>query len=872
MLAMLFISGLTGAYAQTGKPTTGSVSGKVTDGGNSPVGYATVTLLKPDSSVVNGDLTKDDGTFNLSPTGTGSFLLRVESMGFSRKIISVQIADNDPDKKLGKIKLSETENKLGEVSVVAEKNVMELKVDKKVFNVEKNTTTSGGSATDVLQNVPAVSVSADGTVSLRGKADVTILIDGKPSTLLGADVTSALQSLPASSIESVEVITNPSAKYDAQGTTGIINIITKKDGRMGLNGNATLGVGTNKKYNGNLGLNARKGKWNTFLNSSFRLNNTYNNITTDRYDKVAIGGEYRDYFTYETSPRNFDGFFNTLGATFDPDKYNSITATANINKMMFGYRDYSDYYVKNRATGDTLAYQERDTDFGVYLFSYSSSLDYKRKFKKKDEELSVDATYARTDVWRKQQFLTNNTPEDTARRNTITSSAPANGWNSSLNVWADYVNPLFTKNGKLGLGFKSQVFWFVSKSDAYLHYGDEPANVKHVDSSLLTDFEYRQQTHAAYVNWSDQLGKFSYQAGLRFEDAIYDGSGKVPTDTTFHNSFANFFPSAFVSYQLENQQSVYLNYSRRVNRPGFMQLMPFKDYSNPGTVSMGNPNLIPEFVNTFEFSYNKQDKKGNNSILSAYYTQTNNITQRVPRIITLEDTTLGLVNDTGKLLSQPVNITSGTTYGLEATGHLQILPIWDATVSLNFFQNELKVGNIDTAYRRYLTDNSGYSYFAKVNTTVKLPKNFSLQFNANYESPKVIAQGYLKESYWLDIAIRKNLLKNKATIVLNCSDVFNTRVFLTNYDLTSYSGTINREKETRILNLTFTYRFGKSDLGKTGSKAARPEKPMEKKPKIEKPSGEDREKNLKDSDDNDQGGGGGGGQGGQKREGRGGGS
>lgn len=228
LLAMLFISGLTGVYAQTGKPTTGSVSGKVTDGGNSPVGYATVTLLKNDSSVVNGDLTKDDGTFRISPTGTGSFLLRIESMGFSRKIISVQIADNDPDKKLGKIKLSETENKLGEVSVVGEKNVMELKVDKKVFNVEKNTTTSGGSATDVLQNVPAVSVSADGTVSLRGKADVTILIDGKPSTLLGADVTSALQSLPASSIESVEVITNPSAKYDAQGTTGIINIITKK--------------------------------------------------------------------------------------------------------------------------------------------------------------------------------------------------------------------------------------------------------------------------------------------------------------------------------------------------------------------------------------------------------------------------------------------------------------------------------------------------------------------------------------------------------------------------------------------------------------------------------------------------------------------
>ncbi|MCD6013509.1 MAG: TonB-dependent receptor [Flavipsychrobacter sp.] len=861
LLLILFMCGMAKAYSQTGKPTSGSVSGKVTDAKNNAVGYATVTLLKMDSAVVNGDLTKEDGTFSISPTGTGSFLLRIESIGFTKKIISIEVPENDQDKRLGKIKLSEAENALKEVSITGEKNVMELRVDKKVFNVDKNITTAGGSATDVLQNVPAVSVGADGTVSLRGKSDVTILIDGKPSTLLGSDVTSALQSLPAGSIESVEVITNPSAKYDAQGTTGIINIITKKDARLGLNGSVTLGAGTNEKYNGNLGLNLRKGKWNTFLNSSFRLNNTYNNITTDRKDKDAAE---RNYLTTEHSPRNFDGFFNTIGVTYDPDKYNSITITENINKMMFGYRDYSHYYVMDSPT--TLSHQDRYTDFGAYLFSFSSAIDYKHKFKKKDEELNIDGTFAHTDFTRKQYFRTIDSPV-ASRGDTTISNAPANGWNNSLNIWADYTNPLFTKNGKLGLGFKSQLYWFSSHCDEpTLEYKNDTFDIIRVDSGLLTSFDYIQQIHAAYVNWSDQVGKFSYQAGLRFEDAIYDGTARIPRDTSFHNSFANFFPSAFVSYQLANQQSVYLNYSRRVNRPHFMQMLPFKDYSNPGTVSMGNPNLIPEFVNAFEFSYNRSDNKGNNIILSAYYNQTANITQRVPRIITAKDSTIGLINDTTKLLSQPVNITSGATYGLEATGHLQFTSFWDATINLNFFQNDLKIGNIDTAYRRYMTDNSGYSYFGKVNTTVKLPKNFSVQVNANYESPKVIAQGNLKESYWVDVAIKKNILKNKATITLNCSDVFNTRVFVTYYHLTSYSGTINREKETRILNLSFNYRFGKQDLGKSPAKGPKPEKPTEKKNRIEKPSGEDREKNLKDNDGDDQGGGGGQG-GGQRRQG-----
>jgi len=834
----------------------GSLTGKLVDAKNKPVSYATVTLIRMDSTVVNGDLTKDDGSFNIAPTGIGNFLLRIESIGIAAKTITVQIPTNKPDKDLGSVKVVTTETSLGEVSVVGEKPIMELKVDKKVFNVEKNTTTAGGSAADVLQNVPSVSVDADGNVSLRGKSDVTILIDGKPSTLLGTDPASALQSLPAASIESVEVITNPSAKYDAQGTSGIINIVTKKDGRFGINGNVTLGAGTRDKYNGNLGLNLKKGKWNVFLNSSVRLNSSYNNITTDI--------DYHSYssHTYEHAPRHFNGNFNSIGATYDANKYNSITLTENVNIMNFGFKDQSDYNVKD-SVGTNIYNLNKNSDGGGGPVSTSTSLDYKKKFRKKDEELSVDGTFAYTSFQRSSNYQTMaDSPFATHPLYGYpnSESAPGLGTNSTLNLWADYTDPLFTKNGRLGLGFKSQFYWFTSHNTPTITYPDIDSSG--IDNTLLARYNYNQQIHAGYVNWNDQLGKFSYQVGLRVEDAVYHGTGSIPNDTSLHNSFFNLFPSAFISYQLNDQQSIYLNYSRRTNRPGFFELLPFIDASNPSTIRTGNPGLIPEFINNVEFSYSKSDKKGNNFILSAYYNYTQNLIERVTIPITAKDYPY-LAAYTGQQLSIPFNLASGTTYGLEGTGHIQILPIWDATLNVNFFENQLIINKSDTANSKYLQNNSGFTWFGKINTNVKLPGGFSLQLNGNYESPKVIAQGTLKDTYWIDAAIKKNLWKNKATIVVNCSDIFKTHRYITTYNLLVYDETIDRVKETRVGNLTFTYRFGKTDVGKGAAGTKRAKATDANKPQI--PTDEDREKQMKQGDDDNGGGGqGGGGNGGGK--------
>jgi len=849
------------------KTQIGRVLGKLVDAQKKPVSYATVTLLRTDSSVVNGDLTKDDGSFSISPTGTGNFILKIDAIGMKSKSVPVAVTADAPIKDIGSITVGAGTTNLKGVTVVGEKPLMQMSVDKKVFNVEQNITTAGGSATDVLSNVPSVSVDVDGNVSLRNNSNVTVLIDGKPSTLLGTDQASALQSLPASSIESVEVITNPSAKYDAQGTTGIINIITKKNTKFGINGNVTLGAATGDKYNGALGLSVKKGKWNVYLNSSFRLNDNYNNTTSDRYNHISYVDAHGNpvsndssYHTYEHAQRHFDGSFNSVGATYNFNKNSSITLTQNVNIMSFGYVDSSNYlsYGSHDETSGLSTLQRRFSSAGGGPQSYSSALDYTTKFKKEGEELNVDATYAFTNYTRTLNFLTGiNSPS--GYDGPIYESAPATGGTNSFNAWADYTDPLFTKNGKLGLGFKSQFYSFTSSNNPII---DSPNGQSYTDYSLLNKYNYSQQIHAAYANWNDQQGKFTYQAGLRMEYSEYSGTDEVLSTSKYTNSFLNLFPSAFISYQLPNQQSIYLNYSRRTNRPSFFQLLPFKDVSNPGLVSEGNPDLIPEFIHHVEFSYNKQTSSGANFLLSAYYQYTQNLIERITYPI---DTGVYA----GSLFTQPQNLAQGTTYGLEATGHMQILPIWDATVDLNFFQNVINIGNVDSTISKYISDQAGFSWFGKINTNLKLPGGFTLQINGNYESPKVIAQGTMKEIWWVDAALRKNLWNNKATIVANVSDIFNTRKYTTLYNLPTYDETYYRDRETRVGTLTFTYRFGST--GNNATKG-RGKQNMNNNNKPQTP--EERENNLKQGDDNsgDQGMGGGGNSGGNGGSGNSGGS
>lgn len=776
---------------QTEAGQTAKLTGKLVDKDNKPVPYVTVTLLKKDGKPAGGALSEDNGNFSIDFSTGGSFTLRVSGIGIDTKNIEVQL-NTGTDKHIPAIIINAAAKALQAVEVTGERNVVEMTAEKKVFNVEKNITAAGGSAADVLQNVPSLSVDVDGNVSLRGKSGATILIDGKPATLLGGDAASALQSLPAATIQSVEVITNPSAKYDAQGMSGIINIITKKDKKFGLNGSASIGAGTRDKYNGGLNLNLKNKKWNIFLNSNFKLNRNYNRTTNDRDNYTNAGS----YHSFEDNIRKFNGWFNALGAEYAWNAKNSITLTENLNLMQWGGNGISTYNVYDNPEHIESTQRRSTYNLGGPV-STSTSADYKHKFAKPKRELTANVTFANTTVHRKQQYETSIYNSDgTPSGNTIYQNAPGGGGSSSLNGQVDYTTPFITKNGKLDAGLKTQLFWFNSHNTPTIDSGTGPM----VDYLLYNAYKYKQQTHAAYTSFSDQFGKFTYNAGLRAEYAHYEGTTAALGGKVYTNEFISLFPSAFLSYKLAQDQSMYISYTRRTNRPGFMQLMPYVDLSNPQDTNVGNPNLKPEFINNTELSYNKQFKKGHNLIASVYYQYTRNMIERYRRFYA-----------DGTSFTQPQNLNSGQTYGMELTGRAQIMPIWDATLNLNFFQNEISGTNIDP-----VLNNSGFSWFGKANTNVKLPLGFSLQLSGNYEAPKVAAQGKLKEVYWVDAAIRKNLMKNKATLVFNVSDIFNTKKYTTVYEYPAYVQTVYRDRETRIGNITFTYRFGKSDFKQQG--------------------------------------------------------
>jgi len=817
----------TSAPSSNNQSVKGKITGKLVDAQKQPLSYTTVTLLREDSSVVNGDLSKEDGSFSIS-AGEGTYLLRISGIGIkTRTIPGVAITAAKPIYDLGIINEATSAKTLKAVEVVGERPLMQMNVDKKVFNVEKNITTAGGTASDVLQNVPSVSVDVDGNISLRGKDNPTVLIDGKPATLLGGDVATALQSLPASSVESVEVITNPSAKYDAQGMSGIINIITKRDNKFGFNGSVSAGAGTRDKYNGNLSLNLKNNKWNFFLNSNFKQNRNYNHHTQDR---INVGSDTA-FHTYEDNLHKFSGLFNTIGAEYTIDKHNTITLTENLNKMQWGGGGYANYQKYAGSLSDVLSRQYRTNDHSGGPFSTSTTLDYKHKFKKEKQELTASGTFAKTWVKRTQDYATSYYNESgVLERSPIYEYAPGSGDNTTFTGQTDFTTPFLTKTGKLDAGVKTQLYWFNSRNNPTL----DSNGYTHIDSVLLSNYSYTQQIDAGYVNLSDQFGKWGYQAGLRLEYSNYSGSVNSTSHIDYTNSYLNLFPSAYLSYKMKEDQSFYLNYSRRINRPSFFQLIPFVDLSNPLDTNVGNPNLRPEFIHNIELSYNKQFKKGNSLMASVYYQYTQNLIERYKTFYS-----------DGTTFTQPKNLSSGTTYGFELTGHVQMTRFWDATLNMNFFQNNILGTNIDPTL-----NNSGFSWFGKLNTNLRLPYGFSFQLNANYEAPKVAGQGRVQEVYWVDAALRKSLLKNKAAVVLNVSDIFNTRKYTTEYTYPMYTMTDYRDRETRIGNITFTYNFGHSESSPKGmGNGGRRKQSNGNAPEKDK----DRQ-NLKTDENNDQGG------------------
>lgn len=802
LVVMLWISQLAVAQESmppaAGRAKIGKITGKILDATTSqPVEFATVTLLsRRDSALITGTITNPKGDFILEEIPAGAFRMKVSFIGYRTGVKdSIFISSVNSELNLGTLKLKSASQTLQEVVITGEKELFQQSIDKRVFNVEKSIVSQGGSATDVLETVPSITVDVDGAISLRGSGGVVVLIDGKPSTLTGSSRSAILDQIPASAIESIEVITNPSAKYDAEGMSGIINIVTKKNKLQGVNGQAMVSAGTRDKYNASLNLNYRTAKFNLYTNYSYRYSTRFGRRTSDLQDSSQVSNTFSTLYQNATSrDKDKDHMFqlgldyylsqrSTLGwsATYRNDQEVEPETALN-QRRAFQYNGG----IINQIY-DTLFYQ--NTFSREKGQNFEANLNYRLTFSKPQQELTASATYSVANgnngsQSRNELYNADGTPSGEKLRLWTNQTDDKN---YIMTLQADYTQPLL-KNSKLEAGYKSIIRQL--DNDFVFENYDFPSQQYRNDTLYSNHFVYKEQVHSLYGNFSSTIKNFGYQLGLRTEGTMTN-SDQQTTAKVYTFNYFSFFPSVFLSYKFKNEQQWQLNYSRRISRPDMRQLNPFVNFANQFNISYGNPRLKPEYTDAYELSY----LKGWKSLFltsSAYYRYTTDVQQRFISVDTSSVTTVTFVN-----------LGQRKSYGFEFIARLTLAKWWNVTGNFNLYRTGVE-GRV--AETNYANENTTWS--AMLMSNMNIPKVAQIQINGQYRGPQAMAQGIMKAMYGLNVGVKRDLWKN-ASLSLNVSDVFNTRQFSTETSSDTFFQTSTRKRESRIATLTFTYRFGK---------------------------------------------------------------
>ncbi|WP_207421787.1 TonB-dependent receptor domain-containing protein [Desertivirga brevis] len=799
LLAIFFtVTTLFSSFAQISQ---GNITGKIVEAGtNKPVDFASVALVDPaNGKTVKAATSGQDGSFLISNLPWGTYTLKVSFVGFnSFSRTGLTLSEAKPQINLGSIQLSAGKaNVLKEVVVQGQRSNMQLGIDRKVFNVEQSLVSEGGSATDLLANVPTVAVDIDGNVSLRGSGNVRVLIDGKPSAIGGGDIATVLQSLPASSIENIELITNPSAKYDPEGQTGIINIVLKKNKKVGVNGAVSLSAGNMDNYNVNTNLSYRDRNVNLYGNYSFRYGNRigqgYNNtLFFNNNSAINNNLDGRRQNTGNTAKAGIDYYIN--------DK-TTLGFSANIN-LRNGDRDEDiNYFYRNFNSGrDSTSFrtsQEDDKDTG-----YDLNLDFSKKFKRQGEELVTNFSLGRSreDEFQslEQNFFAPNGAPLGNRLDMRTNDGEE--LSKNYNIQLDYTLPI-SKTQKLETGYRTTLR--LEDASQLSKTFNVQSNSYRIDYNQTNDFSLEDKVHAVYGSYQNQItDKFGFQAGLRAEQAYlnteYEGTDTLTFRKTSQPGNLKYFrvyPSIFLTQKLGGGNQLQLSYTRRVNRPRGWQVNPFRDLSDPNNIRVGNPNLLPEDIHSFELSY-MRSFGGFTLTSSAFARQVNDVVEGVQSSI-----------DSATTLTQFINLTRNRAAGLELIGRMEFSKGFNITANANIFYNKF-FGSPENN----IQPNSGYNWNSNLISNFQLSKTLSGQINANYDAPRITAQGRSKAMWGTDAALRLDVMKKKGSLSFNMRDVFNTRRwgFLT--DTYLFSRESQRRMQGRMSTLTFSYRFGKSDL------------------------------------------------------------
>ena len=824
----------------------GHFYGKIIDSNsNKPVEAASVQLIqnKYDSAskkrkdvVISGMLTTKKGEFSLENLPVmGAYRLKITAIGFKSyefkvnfdlNMGSMRSGDmtsmlNAVDKDLGNIKLQIDAVQLQGVTVVSSAPALTMNIDRKVFNVERNLASVGGTGVDVMKNVPGLNVDIDGNVTMRNAAP-QIFVDGRPSTL-------SLDQIPADAIASVEMITNPSAKFDASGGgAGILNIVLKKNRKAGYNGNLRVSIDSRARPGGGGDINVKQGKVNLFASGMLGIRKSLSEVKTER----------TDYFTSSTAksvqtnnPVN-KGFFSfgRLGMDYFINNRNTFTIGGNIVRGQFKTNDFLNSVNDTSYTSSTIHETATRTSNSIGNFrNYGATFSYKHNYPKAGKELTADVTYNRSK---------NDNASDNYQRQFLSSGAPkgfnlfqnteGGGSSSFVTIQSDFTNPISSKI-KIEAGVRAAVRDFSSYNTILNIYKNNNDQIFY-GNSIKTDYEFNDVVYAAYTTYSQQLKKFTYQLGLRLESSEYKGN-LITKNQPFSNSYPfSLFPSAFFTYKLTDKQDMQLNYTRKINRPNFFQLIPFIDVTDPLNISKGNPNLTPEFTNLAEVSYQNQFNKNHSLLTTAYFRNTNDLITRYQ----YRDVNPNTAISDSATFNTYANANSSFTYGLELTLRDKFISWWDLSTNLNLYNTQLKAGNIPGSANQSQT-----SWFAKINNSFKLPKNYSIQLSGDYQAKTILpasssgggggrgggmmggggfgqqlpgAQGYIKPNYGIDIAIKKDFMKNNAaSLTLQMNDIFRTKLYASHAESNFLLYDTERRRDPQVLRLNFSWRFGKLD-------------------------------------------------------------
>lgn len=774
-----------GGFGRNAGGGTGQVIGKIVEASsNKGIGYATVGILKSsDSSVVTGVLSKENGDFSIESVPFGKYILRINFIGYATLYHSFTLSPKNSNEDLGNFKLAANTSTLKTVDVTAEKPAYSMSLDKKVFDVSKSLTSIGGDATDVLKQVPSVNVDIDGNVTLRNGSP-TIFVDGKQTTL-------TLDEIPAESIDRVEVITNPSAKYDAEGMSGIINIILKKNRKPGINGSLRAGADTRGGWNGGGNLNIYQNPFNFTLSYFAHDRSGPYTSTVDRHNI------FNDSWLKQNTDGKRGGLFQMgqLGIDYFMDNRNTISLQGGLGGGSFNSsEDLQSLYLGNGEVTDSSSL--RNTHDERSFRFYSGDLSYKHNFQKDGHLLTADLSLRKSTNGGNGNYITQFFDDKgSSMAENMKQTNNTSGSSTYFEGGVDYVNPI-SEISKLEAGLKTSIRSSNSTYDVFDIESAKPI----FNDFLSSDYTFDEDIYAGYVQFSSQFSKFGYQVGLRAEQYRYDGS--IPSQNLSfkpENDKLGLYPSVYLTYKFTPQDQVQLNYSRRVDRPNFWERIPYTDYSDPLNLRRGNPDLKPEYTNSFELSYNKFFGQSNLMATLYYHNTNDNITQYTEPFNGSKDT----------LISYSINAKTSNAYGAELTMQTQLAKWWNITGNLNLFQT-----NISANVKSQELSNSKFSWFGKLNSDMKLPASFSVQLSGQYNAPIATPQGTMQRFGSVDIGLKKDFLEKKnASLTLSVSDIFNTErqeTYIMVPDV--YTQNSMRKRASRFLRLNFVYTFGKQNF------------------------------------------------------------